>query len=404
MFKGLMLNEFIKIFSKLKTYVILLLFLALSIMIGYMGHVEEQYFLDYVDPAQRVENLENQLQFHNEDIKQMATMEGWSDAEKENEIKRVEAYIAQTKEELLQAKKDMAENATYDWVKDANRQLTQTKEQLLTTENPEDRAFLEQEITRLTYHLDNDISIAESNLNTGLNYLNTSLMVILTGFMAFGLILFNADIISGEYNPGTLKFLLIQPVTRIKVLLAKYLSTVMSSLGLIVGIQLLFTLGIGLINGFGSPNLPMMMGERYKEVFEEGYRVLRVIPGSGSMVDYSEYLLKGLLLEILFIFAMVAFILMVSVISKSTVMAFTVLIGTLLGTNIVYSLSATYRKLSPLIFLHHADVNGILSGQIIRETGILSFTYPLSLIVLTLSTLVFLGISMVIFKKRDILI
>jgi ABC-2 type transport system permease protein len=147
-----------------------------------------------------------------------------------------------------------------------------------------------------------------------------------------------------------------------------------------------------------------MMGERYKEVFEEGYRVLRVIPSSGTLVDFSQYLLQGLLLEILFIFAMVAFIMMVSVISKSTVMAFTVLIGTLLSTNIVYSLSTTYRSLSPFIFLHHTNVNGILSGRIIQETGLLSFTYPLSIIVLTLSTLVFLGISMVIFKKRDILI
>ncbi|NLB19461.1 MAG: ABC transporter permease subunit [Clostridium sp.] len=259
-------------------------------------------------------------------------------------------------------------------------------------------------MTRLTYHIDNNISIAEPNLNTGLNYLNTSLMVILSGFMAFGLILFNADVMSGEYNPGTLKFLLIQPVTRIKVLLSKYLSTVMTSIGLIVGIQLLFALGLGLINGFGSLDLPIMMGERYKEVFEEGYRVLRVIPSSGTLVDFSQYLLQGLLLEILFIFAMVAFIMMVSVISKSTVMAFTVLIGTLLSTNIVYSLSTTYRSLSPFIFLHHTNVNGILSGRIIQETGLLSFTYPLSIIVLTLSTLVFLGISMVIFKKRDILI
>ncbi|NLB19460.1 MAG: hypothetical protein GX829_01170 [Clostridium sp.] len=120
MFKGLMLNEFIKIFSKLKTYVILLLFVALSVMIAYLGHVEEQNFLDSVDPAQRVEQLEDQLQYQNEDIKYMANIEDWSDEEKEREIKRIEADIASTKEELIQAKKDLSLNANYDWVKDAN--------------------------------------------------------------------------------------------------------------------------------------------------------------------------------------------------------------------------------------------------------------------------------------------
>lgn len=404
MFKGLMQNEFIKIFSKLKTYVILLLFVALSAMIAFIAQDTENYFLESVDPTQKVIQLEDQVEYLKQDLKNISQFEDWTEEEKAMEIKNIESSMEYTEKELLQAKEDLKNNATYDWKKDATEQLNQSKVELSNTTDPQYKAIIEQEIQRLTYHLENDISIAEPNLNTGFNYLNMSMMVILNGFMAFGLILFNADIMSGEYTPGTLKFLLIQPVTRIKVLLSKYFATVLTSLGLIVGVQLLFATGIGLIKGFGSASLPMLMGERYKVVLEEGFKVLRVIPNSGTMGDLGGYLLKGLLIEVLFIFAMVAFITMVSVISKSTVMAFTILIGTLLGTNIVYSLSSVYRKFSPYIFLHYTDVNGILSGQIIQNTGVLHFTYLFSIIILTVSTIVFLGISMIIFKKRDILI
>ncbi len=404
MFSGLIQNEFIKIFSKLKTYVILLLFIALSAMIAYIAQDTENYYLDSVDPAYRVMNLEDEVRYYKQNLQDVGQYTDWTEEEKTQEIENLQEGLTDAEKELSAAKEDLKINATYDWRKAANLELENYKADLKDVNDPESKANIESEIERLTYHLDHDISTAEPNLNTGLNYLNLSLVVILSGFMTFGLILFNADIMSGEYSPGTLKFLLIQPVTRIKVLLAKYLSTVLASLGLIVGVQLLFTAAVGLVKGFGSANLPMMAGERYKVVYEEGLRMLWAIPGSGEFISLSSYLLRALLLEVLFIFAMVAFIMMVSVISKSTVMAFTILISALLGTNIIYGLSSVYRKVSPYIFLHHTDVNGIITGNIIQQTGVLNFTYTLSLIVLSLSTVVFLSIAMVIFKKRDILI
>ncbi len=404
MFSGLVQNEFIKIFSKLKTYVVLLLFIALSAMIGYVAQETENYYLKSVDPAQRVENLEDEVRYIQQDLQDVTLQNDWDATEKEQAIKNIQDRLTHSQDELSQAKEDLKNNATYDWRKDATQELASIKESLKTTADLDYKASLERQMEKLTIHLEQDISTAEPNLNRGFNYLNMSLMVILTGFMAFGLILFNADIVSGEYNPGTLKFLIIQPVTRTKVLLSKYLSAVLTSIGLITGVQLLFMGGIGLFKGFGSPDLPMLVGEKYKVVLEEGMKFLNVIPGSGTFIPMSSYLLRALLLEVLFIFAMVAFIMMVSVISKSTVMAFTILIGTLLGTNIINSLSSAYRKLTPYIFLHHTDVSGIIGGNIIQQTGVLNFTYSLSLTVLALSTVIFLSIALIIFKKRDILI
>jgi len=404
MFMGLIKNETIKLFSKSKTYIIILLFLALSAMIAFIAHDTEKYYLQSMDPEFRVEQLEEEIGYAEDNIRYINEDKDLSEEDRASEIRHMETYLADLQADLARAKDVLQKGEAYDWRTGARSKLETYKQQLADSPDEESRSYFEGQITLLEYHLEKDIDPELSQRNNGLNYLRLSLMVILSGFLAFGLILFAADIMSGEYNPGTLKFLLIQPVTRIKVLVSKYLVTTLSAILLIVGSQLVFVLIIGLVKGFGSPDYPVLMGQSFQRVVRDGVTSVVPLAGTGSYETLSRFLLQGLALEILFIAAMVAFINMISVISKSSVMAFTVLIGTLLGTNIVYSLSSAYRRLSPYIFLHHTNVEGILSGSIMQETGALNFTFPLSVMVLLLSTGIFLTISMIIFKKRDVLI
>lgn len=404
MFTGLIKNEFIKLFSKPKTYVIFLLFLALSVMIAFIAHDTEKSYLRSMDPEYRVEQLEEEIGYAEDNIRYINEDKSLSEEDRASEIKHMETYLEDLQADLASAKEVLLKGEAYDWRTDARSNLETFKKQLAESPDEESKAYFESEITLLEYHLEKDIDPALSQRNNGLNYLRLSLMVILSGFLTFGLILFAADIMSGEYNPGTLKFLLIQPVTRIKVLISKYLVTTLSAILLIVGSQLVLVLIIGLVKGFGSPDYPVLMGQSFERVVRDGMTSIVPLAGTGTYETLSRFLLQGLALEILFIAAMVAFINMISVISKSTVMAFTVLIGTLLGTNIIYSLSSAYRRLSPYIFLHHTNVEGILSGSIMQETGALNFTFPLSVLVLLLTTGIFLTISMIIFKKRDVLI
>lgn len=404
MFMGLIKNETIKLFSKSKTYIIILLFLALSAMIAFIAHDTEKYYLQSMDPEFRVEQLEEEIGYAEDNIRYINEDKDLSEEDRASEIRHMETYLADLQADLARAKDVLQKGEAYDWRTGARSKLETYKQQLADSPDEESRSYFESEITLLEYHLEKDIDPELSQRNNGLNYLRLSLMVILSGFLAFGLILFAADIMSGEYNPGTLKFLLIQPVTRIKVLVSKYLVTTLSAILLIVGSQLVFVLIIGLVKGFGSLDYPVLMGQSFQRVVRDGVTSVVPLAGTGSYETLSRFLLQGLALEILFIAAMVAFINMISVISKSSVMAFTVLIGTLLGTNIVYSLSSAYRRLSPYIFLHHTNVEGILSGSIMQETGALNFTFPLSVMVLLVTTGIFLTISMIIFKKRDVLI
>lgn len=404
MFLGLVKNEFIKIFAKKKTYIILLLFVALSVVIAVIAEQGEKSYIRSIDPAYKIENIEREIGYQTDYLESIKKDTKISEVDKEREIENNATYISQLEKDLASAKAELENNKTYDWTVSAKTQLEDLKKALSETDDKEYIVHLQQQIRKLEMHLDNNIPIDEENFNRGFNYLRLSISVIMAGFLAFGLILFSGDIMSGEYNPGTLKFLLIQPVTRIKVLISKYLVTVAASIGLILGFQTLFFIGVGVIKGFGNASLPVFIGQRFESVLQNGMMNFTQITGTGHFIGQGEYLLRGLFLEALFIAAMVAFITMVSVITKSTVISFTVLIATLLGSNILYTLSTTYRSLSPYIFLHHTNIDGILSGNIIMQTHNLSFTYSLSIIVLLVSCLSFLGIAMTVFKKRDILI
>ncbi|GAA4655162.1 ABC transporter permease [Anaerocolumna aminovalerica] len=401
MFMGLIKNEFIKLYSKKKTYIILFLFIALSGVFVAVNQVSENNYLKYNSPKYRVSNMEENIKYQKEYLNNIAKDEALSEEDKAKEIAAAEEALSYMEDELARLKESMINEEEIDWKKSAQAQLDSLRKDYETA-NEENKAYMKNDIEKIQTHIKHNIPLDEESLNKGFNYLLLNIMVVASGFLAFGLILFNADSVSTEYNPGTLKFLLIQPVTRIKVLLSKFIVMLTSSLILIIITQLVFCLGVGLIKGFGSLNRPILVGHQYEFVVEFGNKILKEIPNTTHYIPLSEFLLKALLLESIFIIVMVSFIFMISTISKSSVIAMTVTIGALLGSNIVYMLSTTYRRLSSYIFLHFTNIESIITGTIVRETRSLQFTYNNVIIVSIITSIVFLIISLVIFKKRDI--
>lgn len=401
MFMGLIKNEFIKLFSKKKTYIILFLFIALSGVFVAVNEVSENNYLKYNSPKYRISTMEENIKYQKEYIDSIQNDETLSKEDKAKEIASAKESLSFMELTLAELKKSMINESEIDWKKDAQAQLDALNEEYKTA-NEKNKAYLQKDIDRLQIHIDHNIPLDEANLNKGFNYLLLNIVIVASGFLAFGLILFNADSVSTEYNPGTLKFLLIQPVTRVKVLLSKYIVMIISSLILIIITQLLFCLGVGVIKGFGSLNRPILAGYQYEFVVEFGRKVLKEIPNSARYIPLSEFLLKAFLLEGTFIIVMVSFIFMISTISKSSVIAMTITIGALLGTNIIYMLSTTYRSLSPYIFFHFTNIEAIITGTIVQETRALQFTINNVIIVSIISSIVFILVALGIFKKRDI--
>ena len=402
MFGGLFVNEVIKLFTKKKTYIIWGLFIILCAILVVVNETAEKNYLRYSSPEAQIENLTAELKNQESYLASLKTDTSLSEEEKQLYEVQGNSYLESLKEQIAAAKASLTAAEGADWRDNLKEQIEEQKKTLNETEDSASKKYQAREIEKLQMHLDNNIPLDDSNYNTGINYYVLSITMIAASFLGFGLIMFNGDNVSSEYNPGTLKFLLIQPVSRIKVLLSKFLVMVFSSALLIMITQFLFFIGVGLVKGFGGFNRPVLVGLKYEYIFSNGQKYLTEITDSGYYIPLWQYLLKALLLQFLFLIVMVTFILLISTISKSSVIAMTVLICTILGANIVYSLSATYRKVSPFIFLHYSNIDDIITGRAVLRTSSFLFTGQTVIIMSILSVILFLGASLWVFKKRDI--
>lgn len=402
---GLVKNEFIKLFSRKKTYIIILLFVALSAMFVFIKESEERSFLQYSNPAFQLQQGKDSLAYYEQDLIGIRNNTELSEVQKTKRLDEVTNAIAEQKSYIAQLEEAVANKDELDWRIDIRNQIKSMEDMRdMESQDASSKAYFNAEISRLQAYIDHDINPSETSMNNGFQYLLFNLTFLASGFLAFGVVLFNADSVSGEYNPGTMKFLLIQPVTRIKVLLSKFIVMAVSSVTLILGTQGIMTAIVGIWKGMGNPNVPMAYGQRFQIVLEKGQETLKEIPNTLTYIPISDYLLKALLLQALFIVTALAFVFMVSTISKSSVISMTIGIGAVLGSSILFAISGTLKKMGHLFFINYSNVEGILSGSAIREYMNPNLTLQTAVIVMTASTIAFLLISLAVFKKRDVLI
>ena len=107
----------------------------------------------------------------------------------------------------------------------------------------------------------------------------TGLAVVQPFFMSLAIGLFAGDAIAGEAQSGTLRYLLVRPVRRVRLLGAKYLSSMALTGALLVGVILAGLLAGGVVFGFGP--LPTLSGTTLStsEALAPRRRVGRVHPG-----------------------------------------------------------------------------------------------------------------------------
>jgi ABC-2 type transport system permease protein len=105
----------------------------------------------------------------------------------------------------------------------------------------------------------------------------TGLAVVQPFFLSLAVGLFAGDAIAGEAQTGTLRYLLVRPVRRVRLLLAKYASAMALTGALLVGVILAGLLAGGVVFGFGP--LPTLSGTTLSTVDA----LVRVV-GSGAYI------------------------------------------------------------------------------------------------------------------------
>ncbi|MGZ4032390.1 MAG: ABC transporter permease [Tumebacillaceae bacterium] len=114
-----------------------------------------------------------------------------------------------------------------------------------------ERTQIEADLARNQYALANDIAPDQS---TGMKV--TLDAAALTGLLTIFATVVAGDIVSSEFTWGTIKLLLIRPKNRTKVLLAKYLSTLLFGLVLLLILFVTSYVVGGLLFGFGGAGQP----------------------------------------------------------------------------------------------------------------------------------------------------
>jgi len=220
-----------------------------------------------------------------------------------------------------------------------------------------------------------------------------------------------ADIISGECTPPTLKVLLSRPVARWKVLLSKFIAALVSSLIIIISIEVLLYLLGGLILGFQNMSYPMAVGTKFKEsVIQISASNKSFVPivGSTYIIPLWLYLLRTLSMQILFITASVSFFLLLSSLFKSSTLSMTLSIVLVIVLDIIKQLPfQIVRKISSFIFITYGNSLDLVGSKLSDYS--LGSLNPLQIpivgiIVLLCWSIGCYVIAHLVFTKKDILI
>jgi ABC-2 type transport system permease protein len=186
--------------------------------------------------------------------------------------------------------------------------------------------------------------------------------------------------IPGEFSKGTIKLLLIRPISRSKVLFSKYIATVSFSLGMLIGTFALSLVVGGIFFGFESPSQANL-------ITMSGSPVENVIP---HLISTTAFVFIDMLMMITIAF-------MISTIFRNSAMAIGLVIFLRFsGPNIVIALHQ-YDWAKYILF---ANLN--LRQHIGGASFIEGLTMTFSVITLAVYFIIFIILTWWIFNKRDI--
>lgn len=397
-------NELIKIFRRGKTWVVFGLFAIL--IIGSTFLVK-----DNADRMEFYNSTEGQIESYEKDLKYEKQWLNEAKANGDQEsVRNAEENIKHYEEEIATLK-SIAENKDdpNQWkalLEEEKTSLQQIIDDKTIPDN--EKAYDKQRIETINYYLDKDIEPIEIWEFNGVNY--SLLLFELLGMviLACGIAVFMSDIVSGECTPATLKFLLVQPISRGKVLLSKFIAIVISVVALIGGLEVLVFGVLSAFTGIDAAKMPTIVGTRYQldysTVATQGSPSLTEIAGSSSMITRGEFLAQGFALQLLFIVTCCAFIFMISALFKSSMVTMAISVVLTVVLTVICNMSSTIAKAAHLIFFNYGNPSSILDGSIANQYMNTNFSVGTGIVVMVVTILVSYLIGYFVFKKKDILI
>lgn len=228
------------------------------------------------------------------------------------------------------------------------------------------------------YRMDNDLNPYESTIWSKMIIQAPGIILIVILFT----IIVAADTIAAEFSWGTIKLLLIQPVSRTKILYTKYLATLIFAISLlVVSFITMFLLGC-ITEGFGG------IGQVDVYIGLEGTVEERSVIGNVLQI-YSLYIIE-LIMYITFAF-------MISAIFRSSSMAIAFSMILLLIGDMAMGFLDRYEWTKYTLF-ENIHLSSYKFGAPLRPDMSLEF----SIVVLTVYFVIFHLLTWLLFLKRDV--
>ncbi|ADL49848.1 ABC transporter permease subunit [Clostridium cellulovorans] len=417
---ALIKNEYRKLFRRTQTWVLIGLFLAVMCLGTVFAYYTYRIDQRNQKPETQKANIEQQISYLEENKKQFANNESKDNQVKEEYESNIDREIANLRNQidyLNQVIEKGEENI--DWKSNLKTEIDNQKKTIEemeknaeTNEGTENFVYLNNDLNqqkadleKLQYLYDNDIKPIKGSTFDGYSVINKIFTVLGGIILTLGVIIFSSDIVSGEMNPATVKFLLVQPTTRRKILLSKFITIVTAAIGLIVGIQILFFLGIGITNGFGNGNYPVIVGAKFEVLktilLSDGSHPIAIIENSMHIISTSQYFIQYIGFEILFILAGSAFGFMLSTICKSATLSTVIGIIISIASPIFFQVVKGLKKFVHLLFVAYNDPSMILSGMSAQYYNNIHYNGITGIIVLIVTAVICYIVSDIIFTRKD---
>lgn len=262
--------------------------------------------------------------------------------------------------------------------------LTQQNEELQKAIDDQDMPLPESikqstmsEIQKNEYYIAHDIN---PNRITGWEFVQdaTRQFTLVTIFV----VMIAGEIVASEFTWGTIKLLLIRPVSRTRILLSKYLATLLFAVllcAILFGWS--YLLG-GLFFGFAGFDEPYIYSDQHG-VIHQMNMAGRVWIGFG--------------LEFVSLLMFVTFAFMISAAFRSSSLAISLSLLLMFVGNIMVSLLSRYEWVKYTLFAN-LDLLQYVEGTPVVEGMTLTF----SVVVLMVYLVVFYAVSWILFVKRDV--
>jgi hypothetical protein len=350
------------------------------------------------------------------------------DASSQNRIKQNQKYIDDLKLNLEKSnnnndKKDMQnkikdieslnkelqfeiDNKDLGWKDLAERKIVNIDDSLSKLDNgrEEDRENLELSKKMYQICLDKNIEPIYGGDNAkAFNLIMNVIRLLSMFFIPIFAVVIISDSISGEFNPMTIRMMLVRPVSKVKLYLSKFIALNIITIGSVVLFELINFLILGLTMGFENPELPNIVGGRYQSDLLNG---VSLVHGSMYLLPILKVLMGGIGLQILYMMCACAFIMMISTISKNSILSvsinFVVCVVISLFVNVISRSNMDFIKsLYSMIFAGYFDGMSILTGDLSRLMKNPSISASYSALIIGIQLIIFYVLGTLIFNRKE---